>query len=286
MIDDVSHSIADFETEPTHAGRPAGSAPGGRIFEGIVRSELLKLISHLTKGRLCELYRVFTCDSPNCNATSTFALTNPSKGRAIITDLSYYDNISSGAVTIKNRELILTSYEVEDLYEPHLQDLERKGHVPTDPNLPYAGSAYSSIYQGKKTEFDGLFAFVEVQPGGCCTPPDCPREKIFSVTDIRSRYLVEIKSAKSTNKSTIDGNAHERFAFQNMEYLNISLFSPETNLLLMANSAYVRYKNKYHPAFGVHAHILSSRFPSYKFQMICTAKQYKALLTDWLTWLL
>jgi len=71
-----------------------------------------------------------------------------------------------------------------------------------------------------------------------------------------------------------------------MEYLNISLFSPETNLLLMANSAYVRYKNKYHPAFGVHAHILSSRFPSYKFQMVCTAEQYKGLLTDWLRWLL
>ncbi|GIV24141.1 MAG: hypothetical protein KatS3mg025_1800 [Bacteroidia bacterium] len=77
----------------------------------------------------------------------------------------------------------------------------------------------------------------------------------------------------------LDGHAHERLSYQNLR-------EPKTDLLVLANSAFVKYKNKYHAGFGVHGVLLEAAFPSYAFKMVCSRDQYVALFKDWANWLL
>jgi len=107
----------------------------------------------------------------------------------------------------------------------------------------------------------------------------------FEGDELFSRNLVEIKSAKSSNGERIDGNAHERFSYQNLDYIEISAIYPRTELLLLTNDAYVRYRNKYHTGFAVHALRLSQAFSWYKFSMVSSAGQYFRLFEGWIDWL-
>ncbi|MEN3039967.1 MAG: hypothetical protein ABDH66_00295 [Bacteroidia bacterium] len=142
---------------------------------------------------------------------------------------------------------------------------------------------YPQSYRGKKTRFDGVIAFCEIEQG--CVCGEGVREAHFTITSLHRRYLIEIKAAKSSKQDTIDGNAHERLSFQNLEYLNICLRDPHTDMLVLTNDAFLRYRNKYHAAFGVHAYLLSMQFPTYKFRMVSAATQYLALFMEWYHWL-
>jgi hypothetical protein len=113
-------------------------------------------------------------------------------------------------------------------------------------------------------------------------PPSSALERAH----LDKKILVEIKSAKSSRGNTIDGNAHERFSFQNMEYLEIAALYPRTQLLLLTNDVFLRYKNKYHTAFGVHAIRLMNAFCFYEFDMVSTSEQYVRLFKKWEKWLL
>jgi len=130
---------------------------------------------------------------------------------------------------------------------------------------PYAARAYPTIYSGLTTKFDDTVVLVE---GGV----------------LREKILLEYKTAKSSKRRQIDGNAHERLSFQIMQYLEVATRYTKCSLMVIANGAFVRYRNKYHVNFHVQADRLKN-FSWFSMEHACTAVEYTGFLKALLSWL-
>jgi len=130
----------------------------------------------------------------------------------------------------------------------------------------YARNRYTQIYSGLSTAFDDTIVLV-------------------SAGVLHEKILLEYKSAKSSGKRQIDGNAHERLSFQVMQYLEVATRYPRCTLEVVANGAFVRYRNKYHVNFHVQAERLMA-FAWFGIQHRCTARETIALANGLATWLL
>lgn len=98
------------------------------------------------------------------------------------------------------------------------------------------------------------------------------------------KILLEYKTAKSTAGGQIDGNAHERLSFQIMQYLEVATRYTKCSLAVIANGAFVRYRNKYH----VNVHVQADRlrnFAWFAMAYACTEAEYWRFLTRLLSWL-
>lgn len=129
----------------------------------------------------------------------------------------------------------------------------------------YAGRAYPTIYNGLTTRFDDTLVLVD---SGV----------------LREKILLEYKTAKSSEGRQIDGNAHERLSFQIMQYLEVATRFTRCSLVVMANGAFVRYRNKYHVNFHVQADRLKN-FSWFSMQHACTSLEYVRFLEGLLSWL-
>ena len=69
------------------------------------------------------------------------------------------------------------------------------------------------------------------------------------------KILLEYKTAKPKHGKKVtprvDANAHERLTFQTMQYLEAATRYPACSLMVIANGAFSRYRNKYHVQFHV-----------------------------------
>jgi hypothetical protein len=130
---------------------------------------------------------------------------------------------------------------------------------------PYAGREYHSIYDGMTTRFDDTVVLVD-----------------RSV--LREKIMLEYKTAKSTAGRQIDGNAHERLSFQIMQYLEVATRYTKCSLTVIANGAFIRYRNKYHVNFHVQADRLKN-FAWFSMEHACTQSEYARFLTGLLVWL-
>jgi len=124
----------------------------------------------------------------------------------------------------------------------------------------FAHAAYPEIYKTTTTQFDDTIVFVE---SGV----------------LREKILLEYKTAKSSRGNTIDGNAHERLSFQIMQYLEVATRYTRCSLVVVANGAFVRYKNKYHTNFHIQADRLSN-FSWFDMQYLCTRDEYAMFLAS------
>jgi len=129
----------------------------------------------------------------------------------------------------------------------------------------YAGPKYPTIYNGLKTKFDDTVVLVD---GGV----------------LREKILLEYKTAKSSAGRQIDGNAHERLSFQIMQYLEVATRYTKCSLMVMANGAFIRYRNKYHVNFHVQADRLAN-FAWFSMEHACTTTEYARFLVALLSWL-
>ena len=98
------------------------------------------------------------------------------------------------------------------------------------------------------------------------------------------KILLEYKTAKSTKDEKIDGNAHERLSFQIMQYLEAATRYTRCSLVVIANGAYVKYRNKYHVSFHVQADRLNN-FSWFKMEFACASAEYARFLESLLAWL-
>ena len=130
---------------------------------------------------------------------------------------------------------------------------------------PYAGPQYPSIYNGLTTKFDDTLV---LEDDGV----------------LREKILLEYKTAKSSAGRQIDGNAHERLSFQIMQYLEVATRYTKCSLMVMANGAFIRYRNKYHVNFHVQAERLTN-FAWFSMAHACTATEYICFLSGLLSWL-
>ncbi|MGC8817686.1 MAG: hypothetical protein ACP5PX_07920 [Candidatus Hadarchaeum sp.] len=276
-LQEIASQIASFEAEESQQNRPAGSASGGSRFEKEVSSGIASLVALLCKENIAipmrvrkELSGPFPRRS-KLTGDNVVAVESLSTRRFIVFNLEnlVLDQEScpyKGTKTVPDNWL-KKAFLVEEWCDPRIEDIEKIGVIPDEhEGLPFAGPAYRQIYRGLKTEFDGVILFVEGD-------------------QLLSKTLVEIKSAKSSRRRRIDGNAHERFSYQNLDYVEIGAKYLRTELLLLTNDAYIRYKNKYHTGFAVHALRLGQAFSWYRFSMVSSAGQYLRLFEGWVDWL-
>jgi len=130
---------------------------------------------------------------------------------------------------------------------------------------PYADAKYPGIYAGLTTRFDDTVVLVD---GGV----------------LREKILLEYKTAKSSKGRQIDGNAHERLSFQVMQYLEVATRYTKCSLAVIANGAFVRYRNKYHVNFHVQAERLSV-FSWFAMDHSCTRREFEQFMLGLLRWL-
>jgi hypothetical protein len=130
---------------------------------------------------------------------------------------------------------------------------------------PYAKGAYPTIYSGLTTKFDDTVVLVN-----CGV--------------LLEKILLEYKTAKSTAGRQIDGNAHERLSFQIMQYLEVATRYTKCSLVVIANGAFIRYRNKYHVNFHVQADRLRN-FSWFSMEHACAATEYIRFLEGLLLWL-
>lgn len=134
------------------------------------------------------------------------------------------------------------------------------------PNAgPHAGEKYPNLFSGLTTRFDDTVVLVD---GGV----------------LREKIMLEYKTAKSTAGRQIDGNAHERLSFQILQYLEVATRYTKCSLVVLANGAFVRYRNKYHVNFRVQADRLSN-FSWFEMTYACTVHEYTLFLASLLAWL-
>lgn len=264
----VANRIASFEDAPSEVGRPTGSAEGGSSFEGLVANGITDVINFLLEIQGSSAHSVEVAIN---NLSSRKLRTNDgiialSKDhRKMIFRLPgiKLEKTHDSPVEVKEQWLRRT-YKVEEWYDQKISEFESKGWIPKEGK--FADRSYPDIHKGLSIEFDGTILFIERD-------------------ELRCKVLLECKSAKSSNKIQIDGNAHERFAYQNLEYLELAALYPRTQLLLLTNDAFVRYRNKYHTGFGVHGIRLANAFAWYDFDMVSTTSQYVRLFRRWHAWL-
>lgn len=129
----------------------------------------------------------------------------------------------------------------------------------------YAGSDYPAMYSGLSTKFDDT---VVLEEGNA----------------LKEKILLEYKTAKSSKHRQLDGNAHERLSFQIMQYLEVATRYSRCTLMVMANGAFAKYRNKYHPNFHVQADRLRT-FAWFTMDHICTMRDYSDFVAGLLGWL-
>lgn len=131
---------------------------------------------------------------------------------------------------------------------------------------PFAGKNYPTMYRGRTTEFDDCIVLVE---GGV----------------LRKKWLLEYKTAKSSAKRSIDGNAHERLSFQALQYLEVATRYTSCAFAVLSNGAFARYRNKYHVSFRQQAERLEN-FSWFRMEHCCIIEEYAAFLQELTAWLL
>lgn len=163
-----------------------------------------------------------------------------------------------------NSQWLQVDFEVSELVEkfPGPKGVVEKYAPETGP---YANAKYPGIYDGLTTRFDDTVVLVD---GGV----------------LREKILLEYKTAKSSKGRQIDGNAHERLSFQVMQYLEVATRYTQCSLAVMANGAFVRYRNKYHVNFHVQADRLSN-FAWFAMDHSCTKREFEQFMLGLLSWL-
>lgn len=130
----------------------------------------------------------------------------------------------------------------------------------------YKGPEYAGIYDGLKTRFDSTVVLIDRGV-------------------LKEKILLEYKTGKSSKHRQIDGNAHERLSFQIMQYLEVATWYTRCSLTVIANGAFVKYRNKYHVNFHVQADRLSN-FAWFTMDHWCTSYEVEKFLLGLLCWLL
>ena len=172
---------------------------------------------------------------------------------------------SSGPAKERDARWLEVSFRVKDLvtsYPGTNSAIER--YAP--PSGEFSGTSYPRMYEHLETKFDDTVLMID---NGTLI------EKI----------LLEYKTAKSgKNNNSLVGNAHERLSFQIMQYLEIATRYTRCSLVVIANGAFAKYRNKYHVNFHVQSDRLNN-FSWFKMDYACTFTEYCRFLESLLSWL-
>jgi hypothetical protein len=250
----IAKRMEEFEASESVANTGTGSRREGEGFERLVGEMWEAVRRHSVEcGAAC----TFVCGVGNRRwarlATGSRALYLPNNPHAPLSDPS--------AQPSRWLEVV---FPVSDLIGAFPTEAEAVGRYAPETG-PFAGPQYPSIYSGLTTKFDDT---VVLEDAGV----------------LREKLLLEYKTAKSSARRQIDGNAHERLSFQIMQYLEVATRYTKCSLMVVANGAFIRYRNKYHVNFHVQADRLKN-FAWFSMEHACTVAEYSRFLSGLLAWL-
>ena len=257
----IAKEVQDFEAEPSKPRTGTGSRREGSAFEHLLAKFWNAVGEHL--------------ESQGADGVT---VSNPSARRAggrrwrrlTMGDRSVYlPTVSSGEFVSDEapRTWLDLRFAVDNLVSQY-PGLE----VAVDRYAPdmgrYANEAYPAQFTGLETTFDDT---IVLEDNGV----------------LHEKVLLEYKTAKSIKgqRRSLEGNAHERLSFQVMQYLEIATRYPQCSLYVIANSAFARYRNKYHVNFRIQADRLAA-FRWFKMHHLCTMSEYHRLVDHVTRWLL
>jgi len=131
---------------------------------------------------------------------------------------------------------------------------------------PFCGENYPKMYSRSRTAFDDTILLVENKA-------------------LREKILLEYKTGKSSRGQSVDGNVHERLSFQIMQYLEAATRYSKCSLVVLANGAFIRYRNKYHVSFHIQADRLRN-FGWFAMRYICEQDEHVGFADELLNWLI
>jgi hypothetical protein len=248
----VAEQMFDFEAAGSVRKTGAGARQEGAKFEGLVRRWWSAVAIDLIDGGAA--YDVFD------QGGRRWARLTAKAGRSIVLPARTAPDVT---VNDFEQRWLETSFRTESIVDAFGQPELVAGYAPD--RGPYAGTNYEKMYTGIETEFDDT-AILENRGV------------------LHEKILLEYKSAKSTKKKQIDGNAHERLSFQMMQYLEIATRYTKCSFVVVTNGAYVRYRNKYHVNFHMQSDRLRN-FAWFNMAHVCTPSEMERLhqrLRDWL----
>ena len=253
-VQDLAERMETFEAEASRANTGTGSRREGAGFE--------RLLGELWEGvRLAAVEDGATCTFVRGAGKRRWAkLTNETRSLYLPnnpeTPLSNPDHQPSRWLEV--------DFDVTELVAafPGLAEAVLR-YAPQGG--PFTGDNYPRMFEGLSTRFDDT---AVLEDGGVLI------EKI----------LFEYKTGKSSKGVRLDANVHERLSFQVMQYLEVATRYPACSLVVFANGAYSRYRNKYHVNFRVQADRLRC-FKWFDMQDASTAAEYLAVVRGLTSWL-
>jgi hypothetical protein len=246
-LEQVFGKMAAFEAGASRAGVPTGSRREGDDFETLVRESWNALASQLVASGA-------TAEHVAAGNRQFVAVRQSHR----VLYLPVRETPRPEPVPEAKRLWFELAYEVGNLVDqfPGTPAAIRDFAPSAEDSSRYAGHQYPEIYRGLTTSFDDTIVLEE---RGALV------EKI----------LLEYKTAKSTRKGQIDGNAHERLSFQVLQYLEAAIRYPRCSFTVICNPAFVRYRNKYHVNFHVQAARLAC-FSWFSMRYLSTREGYRA----------
>jgi hypothetical protein len=250
----VAEQMENFEAGASVANTGTGSRREGQGFERLVASFWMLFANHLRDAGAREVERA---RGPRGKVWLGLEVDSRTAWIPVEEDPTATHTVPSDwlALDFKVQDLVAAYPGTEDAVREYAPD-----------SGPYAGDAYPSMFSSLKTKFDDTIVLEDT---------DTLFEKV----------LLEYKTAKSSKGRQIDGNAHERLSFQVMQYLEVATRFPSCSLVVMANGAFARYRNKYHVNFHVQAQRLTA-FRWFQMEHLCLASEYARLTARIESWLL
>jgi hypothetical protein len=249
--------IAAYSGGPTLAGVPAGGRAEGGEFEAAVRDAWTTFAREVRRT----VGTIWVVNPQRSGQRRAVKIESQSGPWAIYWDYSSdIAALAEGEVTEDVPPAWLERrFLVADLLEAQLGAGPYPFAPPTEQDSArFHGEAYPALFAGRTTNFDFSGALVD---SGV----------------LKEKLLFEYKYAKSSNNDSIDGNAHERLAFQILQYVEIALRYPSCSLNVIAAQAFSEYRNKYHPAFNQQAIRLNDTFRQVQFRFAACRSDYIAL---------
>jgi hypothetical protein len=248
-------AIEDFEASESVANTGAGTRRDGEGFEHLISRMWQTLVEDAGQaGAMLSLTR-----HPRGKAYAKLAV----ERRALYLPLELPEDTPPPAEH-PQPEWLETLFEVShmvDFFPGREQAVQR--YAADDGE--FGGEAYLEMFGGLSTKFDDTIA---LEDDG----------------ELVEKILLEYKTAKSSEGRQIDGNAHERLTFQMMQYLEIAARLKRCSLVVLANGAFLRYRNKYHVNFQIQAERLTI-FPWFDMRYHCTKSGMHLFLTSLMQWL-
>lgn len=255
----LADRLDNIVSSPSVAGRPAGSSDAGTVFEDAIENiweDFARLHQPFVK-----LVRI-THPIPSRKNVPILCLRNLENHAEIFFPER---RINLTPDSIETDEIpdswLLREFTVSELIRNHLGEGPYNFAPPTPrDSIAYYGENYPHLFRGKKTKFDWAMA--------------------LSLNGVLvEKMLFEYKSAKSSGGETVDGNAHERLAFQALQYLEVASQMTSCSLNVVMSSAFAKYRNKYHPSFNQQSIRLGDAFRWFKMRLFMCHSEYTALFS-------